>query len=64
MYGYCQVEGCNDLTVGFLSVPIGKGKLSTKMELCASHFEELVREKKSVRRKESVEDDGLEGRPE
>ena len=49
MYGYCQVEGCNDLTVS---------------ELCASHFEELVREKKSVRRKESVEDDGLEGRPE
>ena len=61
---YCQVEGCNDLIVSFLSVPIGKGKLSTKMELCASHFKELVREKKSVRRKESVEDDGLEGRPE
>ena len=64
MYGYCQVEGCNDLTVSFLYVPIGKGKLSTKMELCANHLEELVKEKKSVRRKESVEDDGLEGRPE
>ena len=51
MYGYCQVEGCNDLSVSFLYVPIGKGKLSTKMELCAYHFEELVKEKKSIRKK-------------
>ena len=51
MYGYCQVEGCNDLTVSFLYVPIGKGKLSAKIELCAYHFEELVKEKKSIRKK-------------
>ena len=54
MYGYCQVEGCNDLSVSFLYVPIGKGKLSTKMELCASHFEELVREKNQLEKKNQL----------